>query len=587
MTNDQQPPPPAERAAVLVPSLAPAEHDDSVPFQHSPRSNQAVSEDTASHAHSHWQSHLRRRFAHSRQHLSSFSTSSPDHELETADDSDANNHDADDLSLRSDSPEAQQNHRIDQSPKADADARPADSEPSLVPRVVQTVEIVRVVDSQGQVIETQTIYPSADSGTTDSPAGETAVISAPGSSGTAAPGTVPGASDSAPYPTTTSVRSDATASPNTATASATSSGDTQSLAPTTSGTGLPIMSASIPSLSTISTSLPSQNATNTPISSNSSSTSSPTTPASTPTQSLTILSFSSTPTSSTLTSSESTISSFTESWSSSDSEWSSYPIATGSGVGRGRNGGGGDSPVSTSTAAGDSNAGSNSGGGSGGINLTQQEKQIVGGVVGGVAAAAFFLLFILMAIKWKKRRNDVQELIGEGGIGSRGLPSPRGVGGGGDAPPMAQRSSSFGVAGAFASFTGRKSQPPPPEESGERGFYRVSGRKLPSVLQHGGDGYSDPRRHSTGSGSTGWHRGSQAFEPSTTSPLQLGSPMRPVSGVAIMRSGPARTPVTEQNPFADPPSPTSFPLPPDTHSFDRGPHDERGGPAGFKFQESI
>ncbi|VUC36887.1 unnamed protein product [Clonostachys rosea] len=585
MTNDQQPPPPAERAAVLVPSLAPAELDDSVPFQHSSRSNP---EDTAPQAHSHWQSHLRRRFAHSRQHLSSFSTSSPDHELETADDSDANNHNADDLSLPSDNTEAQQNHRNDQAQKADADAKPADSEPSLVPRVYQTVELVRVVDSNGQVIATQTNFLSAGSGTTDSPAGETAVISAPGSSGTAASGTVPGASDSAPYPTTTSVHSDATTSPDTATASATSLLDTQSLAPTTSGTGLPIVSASIPSLSTISTSLPSQNATNTPISSNSSSASSPTTPASTPTQSLTILSFSSTPTSSISTSLESTTSSFTESWSSSDSEWSSYPTGTGTGVGRGRNGGGGDSPASTSTAVNDSNAGSNNGGGSGGVNLTQQEKQIVGGVVGGVAAAAFFLVFILMVIKWKKRRNDVQELIGEGGIGSRGLPSPRGVGGSGDAPPpMAQRSSSFGVAGAFASFAGRKSQPPPPEESGERGFYRVSGRKLPSVLQHGGDGYSDPRRHSTGSGSNEWHRGSQAFEPSSSSPLQLGSPMRPVSGVAIMRSGPARTPVTEQNPFADPPSPTNFPLPPDTHTFDRGPHDERGGPAGFKFQESI
>ncbi len=32
----------------------------------------------------------------------------------------------------------------------------------------------------------------------------------------------------------------------------------------------------------------------------------------------------------------------------------------------------------------------------------------------------------------------------------------------------------------------------------ERAFYRVSGRKLPSVLQHGGDGYSDPTTSSTG-----------------------------------------------------------------------------------------
>ena len=76
----------------------------------------------------------------------------------------------------------------------------------------------------------------------------------------------------------------------------------------------------------------------------------------------------------------------------------------------------------------------------------------------------------------------------------------------------------------------------------------VSGKKLISVLQSGGDGYSDPRG-SVMSGSS-YYRDSMF--PNTLPPqrLQLGSPMRPESGVVIMRSGPGRTPIQEQNAFS-------------------------------------
>lgn len=152
---------------------------------------------------------------------------------------------------------------------------------------------------------------------------------------------------------------------------------------------------------------------------------------------------------------------------------------------------------------------------------------------------------------------------------------------------MAQRSSMpAAVAAAMASLTGKRRPQPEPMPEGERGFYRVSGRKLQSVLQTGGDGYTDPHDSIT-SGISDYHRGSQAFDrdEGPSSHLTLGSPMRPVSGVMVMRDGPGRTPVTEQNPFADPPSP------PPT----RGPgtlgrslaSQDGSGASGSRFREGI
>lgn len=216
--------------------------------------------------------------------------------------------------------------------------------------------------------------------------------------------------------------------------------------------------------------------------------------------------------------------------------------------------------------------GSEGGGGGGSGSLSQQDRQIVGGVVGGVAGAAFFLLLVLLALKYKKRRDDLTEIIGDRGAnpqslsGAPGGPAGSGGGNGQASGAMAERSNPFVVPAALASLTAKRGKPisptSPTSSTGERGFVRVSGRKLPSVLQHGGDGYTDPRE-SVASGQSDYFRGSQEFVPSSSNAgharLALGSPMRPVSGVPIMRSGPARTPIAAQNPFADPPSP---PIPP-------------------------
>ncbi|KOS18452.1 hypothetical protein ESCO_000498 [Escovopsis weberi] len=55
----------------------------------------------------------------------------------------------------------------------------------------------------------------------------------------------------------------------------------------------------------------------------------------------------------------------------------------------------------------------------------------------------------------------------------------------------------MGVAAALGGLIGRQgARPESSVSSGEKGFYRVSGKKLPSVLQVGGDGYTDPRESS-------------------------------------------------------------------------------------------
>jgi hypothetical protein len=245
----------------------------------------------------------------------------------------------------------------------------------------------------------------------------------------------------------------------------------------------------------------------------------------------------------TTTTSRSTISSHTTLSSFFSSSTSDSPTSTAV-LGEGGNLPGGDEDQAQPTAGSDTNDEA----------LTPREKQIVGGVVGGVAGAAFFLLLIMLALRYKKRKQAHLALEGNDGSGaSRGIAGGPGPAG----PAMSQRSSMpAAVAAAMASLTGNRKPPPQPAPPSEQGFYRVSGRKLQSVLQTGGDGYSDPHA-SVASGGSDYHRGSQAFErgEGPSSHLTLGSPMRPVSGVMVMRDGPGRTPVTAQNPFADPPSP--------------------------------
>lgn len=202
--------------------------------------------------------------------------------------------------------------------------------------------------------------------------------------------------------------------------------------------------------------------------------------------------------------------------------------------------------------------------------------------MGSVAGFAMLAMLLLLLLR-HRRKKDGRPLFGSGPD-----PTSRAItDGGGDGPsdpPMRERGGPFAVAAALSSLNKKAPAQPAPAE--ERGFYRVSGKKLPSVLHAGGDGYTDPRE-SVASGNSDYFRGSQEFDPTVAGGgrLALGTPMRPVSGVPIIRTGPARVAVAvaEDNPFADPPPPHD-PLGRSLISQD-GSRISRG--SGSRFQERI
>jgi hypothetical protein len=183
---------------------------------------------------------------------------------------------------------------------------------------------------------------------------------------------------------------------------------------------------------------------------------------------------------------------------------------------------------------------------------------VIGGVVGGVAGAAIFVLLVFMLLRRRRRRN------GELPFSTQPQSNSRGITDGNADPAISERAAPAAVMAALSLLTGqgKKRQDEASAATGEKGFYRVSGRKLPSVLQSGGDGYTDPRetnpqqtnaRESALSGYSDYYRGSQEFDPGAGGlpRLALGSPMRPISGVPIMREGPGRKVSVPENPFAE------------------------------------
>ncbi|KND93734.1 hypothetical protein TOPH_01643 [Tolypocladium ophioglossoides CBS 100239] len=469
-------------------------------------------------------------------------------------------------------------HAGDEEPDVDAEAgqqlaRRADesdtvvnavknTDTSLITQVVQTVSLVQVDDPWGSAFETRTVVGPPNTVVVDAASSKAVAISAlavdatlaiPGSGGASTPSTS-GSSATTPAPSIT------TSSP--------SSPQAPSL------TSPPLSSVAIyPTRGDI------RNGTNTVFHGNSSFIPSNSTLYRVSAFSAAAsLSFTTTGTESTFTSPSTTTTHSVQSTTSSDSHGYTSTDATGTGLGGGfvaSTAADGAQPTPTSNT--------DTGGAS---NLSPQQKQVIGGVVGGIAGLAFVALLVLLALRYKRRR-DARVLLGgsqSGTMASRSIVGDGGSGGGGSGA-MTERSGPLAVTAALASLTGNRNAPSTPNsaQGGERGFYRVSGRKLPSVLYAGGDGYSDPRE-STVSGNSDYYRGSQAFDPSGAGAgqLALGAPMRPVSGIPIMRSGPARTPVTE-NPFADP-----LP-PPYTHDTSRrtlGSRDSQQA-SGSRFQERI
>ena len=202
----------------------------------------------------------------------------------------------------------------------------------------------------------------------------------------------------------------------------------------------------------------------------------------------------------------------------------------------------------------------------------QTQNAVIGGIVGGVAAIAILVMVAMVLLRWKRRSsaNLIAAALGPGGssLTGRSLPSAPGDGGSGSGA-MAERGGAFLMPAALASLTGQRrasraasAGSAEPSSTGETGFYRVSGRKLAPVILSGGDGYSDPDDSMTSRASI--YRDSHGFF-SGSGKFQLGSPMRPESGIPIVRSGPGRTAaVQELGPFSDYAHPLA---PPPRHAF--------------------
>ncbi|KAL1884983.1 hypothetical protein Plec18167_001640 [Paecilomyces lecythidis] len=173
---------------------------------------------------------------------------------------------------------------------------------------------------------------------------------------------------------------------------------------------------------------------------------------------------------------------------SGSTDGSSTAATTGVGGGVGGTGSGSGNGGQSSSGNGSNSQGSGSG--SSGVST----PRVVGGVVGGVAGAFFLLLLALLVLRWRKKYAQK----------SRGaLPSDDGTSGAarsGSGPPnaemMSQRSSvtPFAAAAASAGFFNRwrhSAQTVSTQDTtpSERGFQKISGRKIPSVLRTGGDGY--------------------------------------------------------------------------------------------------
>ncbi|KAI2473890.1 hypothetical protein F4781DRAFT_7118 [Annulohypoxylon bovei var. microspora] len=421
-------------------------------------------------------------------------------------------------------------------------------EPTII---VETVSVLQIIDSSGATVTLQTLTPSgATPATTIHPGSDTTTVD-PGTESVSDLGfstTLTATSDDegdGSSSTTSTPTIDPTVAPSES--SMPTSFPTLSYSPLTSTplSGSPVF----PSLAGVTNTTQASSSTSIFPNSTSSTSSALSFSAesvnssSTPVLSSSSSFFSSSDSSTSATTTTSSESASTTSGSSS----SAFASASSTGTGGGDVGLGGNvqpSSSSTSTADGASSSSSDGPG----------AATVAGSVLGGVAALAFLLILALYVLRWKKRQNTNQLM--------RGSTSERGDGSG--MAEQRRRSIPFAIPAALASLTGHKrisGRSGASSDGGERGFSKVSGRKLPPVIQFGGDGYSDPRDTIMSDQSIDY-RDSQAFPGlGSTGPTRLavGAPMRPESGVPVYNPGPARTPVTGQAPFTPDTSPLEPP----------------------------
>ncbi|WPG98505.1 Hypothetical protein R9X50_00129600 [Acrodontium crateriforme] len=108
---------------------------------------------------------------------------------------------------------------------------------------------------------------------------------------------------------------------------------------------------------------------------------------------------------------------------------------------------------------------------------------IAGGVVGGAAGLAVIILIAMIFLRWFRRRQQ----LGHHALPPNATPDPQSPPQRRSRPGMAERAGLTPLMGAIPTFF-RHQNPAKeiaPAESGERGFTRISGRKLPSQFSPG------------------------------------------------------------------------------------------------------
>ncbi|KXT07370.1 hypothetical protein AC578_491 [Pseudocercospora eumusae] len=224
-------------------------------------------------------------------------------------------------------------------------------------------------------------------------------------------------------------------------------------------------------------------------------------------------------------------------------------------------------PSSTSSGSASNNSHNNS-------NSPPPAGAIAGGVVGGCAGLAVIVLIAMLFVRWYRRRSR----LGHQALPPASLDSPEQHGDLSRGPGMAERAGLMPLAAAVPAMFRHHDRSAEPSESSERGFTRISGRKLPSAWS---EGMSSPPPEmplnaattSTTGASASHYRDSQGqyggdgtgFPPSPTA-----SPTSPASS-----HGPLRSSTHEMMTMSPGPQ-----RQPQLHA--GGPYGFTGGPSGFQ-----
>ncbi|KAF7190191.1 hypothetical protein HII31_08522, partial [Pseudocercospora fuligena] len=200
---------------------------------------------------------------------------------------------------------------------------------------------------------------------------------------------------------------------------------------------------------------------------------------------------------------------------------------------------------------------------------------IAGGVVGGCAGLAVIVLIAMLFVRWYRRRTT----RGHQALPPASSDSPEQPGHLSRGPGMAERAGLMPLAAAVPAMFRYHNRSAEPSESSERGFTRVSGRKLPSAWS---EGMSSPPPEmplnaattSTAGASASYYRDSPGqyggdgtgFPPSSPT----ASPTSPASS-----HGPLRSSTHEMISFSP-----GAQRQPQLHA--GGPYGFTGGPSGFQ-----